>query len=451
MDDVIQVDDKWYVLASTRVDGRTRVLKHGETFALFDHYGDVQHIGLGEQGIYHEGTRYLSRYELNINKRRPLLLNSTVESDDSLMVVDLTTPDLYKGNKCIIAKGTVHIFRSRLLWNGVCYEHIRLFNYNDHSVSFDLGLEVDADYSDIFEVRGVKRDKRGEILPAQTTSQEICLAYKGLDGVSRQSRIRFDRSPDSISDRRAEFNITLNSREEQNFYITIICDGKSQHENILDYQTALKETGVAISRINQDSGNIFTSNEQFNDWINRSSADLHTLTTFTVYGAYPYAGVPWFSTAFGRDGIITALQYNWLYPEMAKGVLSFLAETQADKLDPTVDAQPGKILHETRQGEMAELGEIPFKQYYGTIDATPLFIMLAGAYYDRTGDRPFIESIWPNLERALEWINTYGDMDGDGYVEYARESDNGLLQQGWKDSDDSTVFFIGMVRWQLPR
>ncbi|RME41703.1 MAG: amylo-alpha-1,6-glucosidase, partial [Deltaproteobacteria bacterium] len=187
------------------------------------------------------------------------------------------------------------------------------------------------------------------------------------------------------------------------------------------------------------------SKGHLNEWINRSLDDLHMLLTETDQGLYPYAGVPWYSTAFGRDGLITALQTLWMEPAIAHGVLRYLAARQADSVDPETDAEPGKILHETRRGEMAALGEIPFGLYYGSVDATPLFLLLAGEYWKRTADEGLIRDIWPNLVRALEWIDRYGDSDGDGYLEYQRRSSRGLTQQGWKDSWDSVYDASGQL------
>ena len=438
MEEVIAIGGRWYVAAtSSRADDRTRVLKHGETFGVFDRHGDIQHIGIGEQGIYHEGTRFLSRFELSINERRPMLLNSTVKEDNTLLTVDLTTPDLYADGRLVLPKDTLHIFRRKLIWKGVQYEHIRLMNYGDRAVSIILDFQVEADYLDMFEVRGVRRERRGEALKPEYDDHELQLGYRGLDGVTRRTRIVFDAKPESIEHNRARFTLKLPPRGEQEMHVTVACECDDTTLPLLSHQQALANSDAAVVAAEETASDLYTSNEQFNDWINRASADLEMLVTQTPHGAYPYGGVPWYNTPFGRDGIITALQYLWLDPTLARGVLSFLAATQAKEEIPEQDAEPGKILHEARQGEMAALGEVPFARYYGSVDATPLFIVLAGAYYERTGDRPFIENIWPNLEQALTWIDRYGDRDGDGFVEYSRRSATGLVQQGWKDSDDS--------------
>ncbi|MDH5392482.1 MAG: amylo-alpha-1,6-glucosidase [Gammaproteobacteria bacterium] len=446
MDDAILIKKKWYVLAtSSRADDRTRVLKQGDTFGLFDRHGDVQHIGIGDQGLYHKGTRFLSRFELTINQNRPMLLNSTVKKDNSLMTVDMTTPDLYSSGKSDIHKGTLHIFRCKLLTEGVQHEHIRLQNFNGKEIHFNMEFEIAADYNDIFQVRGLSRKKSGSLLPVTCKDNVISLGYRGLDNISRHTNIHFNIAPEYCEGHMAKFPVSLQPHQKLDLYINISCEAGEEKPEILSYFEAMQKTDNFIEKYDALSADIFSSNEQFNDWVNRSAADLRMLTTLTELGAYPFAGVPWFSTAFGRDGIITALQYLWLYPEIAKGVLNFLAQNQATEHKPEADAEPGKILHETREGEMAELGEIPFKLYYGSIDSTPLFIILAGEYYDRTGDRVFIESIWTNIQQALMWIDTYGDRDGDGFVKYARESSDGLLQQGWKDSDDSIMHQDGSL------
>ena len=444
--DIVQIDDRWYVLAtSPRADDRTRVLKHDETFGLYDRYGDIQHLGLGEQGLYHQGTRFLSRLDLSINEQRPLLLNSTVKHDNSLLVVDLTTPDLYGDGGLIIRKSTLHVFRAKLLYAGVQYEHLRLVNYDRGRIDIRLEIHFGADFADIFEVRGVERSRRGRHLPAEHRERAIVFGYDGLDGLRRRTYIELERRPERIENGAVCYDLSLAPGEPQNMYVNIACQLGDERPAFLTYDDALHRLEMKVQRAAAAACDIFTSNEQFNDWLNRSVADLRMLTTHTPHGPYPYAGVPWYSTPFGRDGIITALQTLLLDPGLARGVLAFLAAQQAGAETPAQDAEPGKIVHEIRGGELAALGEVPFGRYYGTVDATPLFVMLAGAYYERTADRAFIQSLWPSIERALAWIDDYGDQDRDGFVEYARHSENGLVQQGWKDSEDSVFHADGTL------
>ena len=446
MDDIVQIDDRWYVLAtSSRADDRTRVLKHGDTFGLFDRYGDIQHLGIGEQGLYHHGTRFLSHFELRVNERRPLLLNSTVKEDNSLLVVDLTTPDMYKNDVLVVRKSTVHIFRSKLLTDGLHHEHVRVVNYGGDTVELRLSLHFGTDFSDIFEVRGVQRARRGKYLAPEHDADTLVFSYKGLDNVTRHTRIVSDPAPDHLESGELLYRLRLAPNEQRDLYLTVACEVGRARPQPLDYGIALQKVEADIAQQRRGTAIMHTSNEQFNDWINRSLADMRMLITRTEHGRYPYAGVPWYSTPFGRDGIITAMQMLWLDPELARGVLAFLAAHQASHENAAQDAEPGKIFHEIRGGEMAALGEVPFGCYYGSVDATPMFVMLAGAYYERTADLAFIETLWPSIERALAWIDDYGDVDGDGFIEYARHNPNGLVHQGWKDSDDSVFHADGTL------
>ncbi|HCY61942.1 MAG TPA: amylo-alpha-1,6-glucosidase [Oxalobacteraceae bacterium] len=448
MTNKIQLNEQWYILAtSSPADERRRVLKHNDTFGLFDRFGDIQPIGMGEEGIYHGDTRFLSHQELLIEGVRPMFLNSSVKDDSSLLIVELMNPDLHPEGNGPIGKGLLHIFRAKLLWNGACYEHVRVVNFGLDAVRATLSMEFGADFTDIFQVRGYQRSGNGTLLQPQEVNGELLLGYHGLDKVMRQTRIRFEPQPGRLSANRADFRLQLPPKGEVHVYATIYCEQGPQETLPARQDGTMPESDAYLEAYNCASESvgafrtsrcgIVTSNELVNQWIDRSASDLDMLTSTMPEGTYPYAGVPWYSTTFGRDGILTARQCLWIDPKMAKGVLAFLASTQADETDPERDAEPGKILHEARNGELAALDEVPFRRYYGTVDATPLFVGLAGAYYERTGDLEFIRSIWPNVLRALEWIDRYGDADGDGFVEYARKSEKGLQQQGWKDSHDS--------------
>lgn len=445
MDDIIKVEDQYYILAtSSRVDQRTRVLKHGDTFAVFDESGDIRPTGLGEQGLYHGGTRFLSRLELRLGPLRPLLLSSTVKRDNDLLVADLTNPDITERRNLVVPRGVLHLFRSTFLWNRASYERIRIWSYAEEPLSLSLVLSFDADFADIFEVRGMHRAARGQVLPQDVVNGAIVLAYRGLDDVLRRTRIESFPAAQEVSDRRMRFDVSLQPRGSAAFSVTVSCETGEATAPVA-FENAQEAAAAVPARRREEAAAVSSSSAPFAAWVDRSLADLHMMLTETPYGPYPFAGVPWYSTVFGRDGLVTALQLLWLEPQVARGVLGYLAATQARASNSEQDAEPGKIVHEMREGEMASLGEVPFGRYYGSVDSTPLFVILAGAYYERTGDRAFLDTLWPHIVAALDWIDHWGDRDGDGFVEYARRTPNGLVQQGWKDSQDSVFHADGRV------
>ena len=429
---------------TSRADNHTMVLKHGETFAVFDRSGDIQSLGRNEQGLYHAGTRFLSRQELRLENTRPLLLHAAIQAENALLTIDLTNPDIAVRAERFLPHDMLHILRSKFLWQGHCYERIEFRSFALEAVELTFSCQFAADFADVFEVRGTTRSRTGRLLPGVVEAGSIVLTYEGLDGRRRRTRIESVPPPNDISPTEMRFVIQLQPHQLVTCFLTISCE-LEQPSPRLTYDTALRESNSALQRLKNHACEISSSNPAFNEWLHRASADLYMMITQTPEGPYPYAGIPWFSTPFGRDGVITALELLWVQPEVARGVLAYLAATQALEVMPERDAEPGKILHEARQGEMATLGEVPFGRYYGSVDATPLFVLLAGEYYQRTGDRTFINTIWPSLELALAWMDTYGDVDGDGFVEYARQAVQGLANQGWKDSQDAVFHADGTL------
>ena len=413
-----------------------RALKHGDTFAVFGDNGDVAGGTLSPAGLYYRDMRHLSHFVVAIDGERPLLLSSNLQDDNTVLSVDLANPDLHRAGRMTLPRDTIHVRRTTFLWQGACYVRLALHNFDRQPHRIRLGLEFVADFRDLFEIRGSVRNRRGTLAIDRHDAATVAMRYRGLDGVVRTTRFDFTPAADMLTDDAAEFDVTLAPGGRTSIFLTIRCDADTVARPGAFFgamRAARRDRRAATSR----AAVIDSSNAVLNRILCRSVADLYMLLTDTPEGAYPYAGIPWFSTPFGRDGIITALELLWFDPAIAKGVLRFLAATQAQRVDREHAAQPGKILHEMRQGEMARLGEVPFGRYYGTVDATPLFVLLAGRYFARTDDRETIKTLWPHIDAALRWIDGDGDPDGDGFVEYAATPGKGLVNQGWKDSADA--------------
>jgi glycogen debranching enzyme len=421
-----------------------RSLKHDDTFIVLDSYGDIGASAGGPDGLFNADTRYLARLELVLDDVQPLLLGSNLRDDNSALTVDLTNPDVYRNGRLVMQKDVLHIVRTIFLWRGSCYQRIGLQNHGDRPVTFDLRLLFDNDFADIFEVRGEKRPRRGIGSSRLLGPANVMLDYQGLDGVSRSTALHFDPRPTRLTVNAATYHLDLAPQRTRSLFFAASCNKPAAFEPARFFRGLLAHRRE-MRRSTAGAASIETSNDIFNEVLCQSMADLNMLTTDTPQGRYPYAGIPWYSTTFGRDGIITALQMLWIDPRVARGVLQRLAFYQAKTIDPIADAEPGKILHEMRGGEMASLGEVPFAKYYGSVDATPLFVLLAGLYVERTGDIETLAELWPSIEAALRWINGAGDPDQDGFVEYRRASEKGLANQGWKDSYDAIFHADGRL------
>ncbi|MDD7972337.1 glycogen debranching N-terminal domain-containing protein [Roseinatronobacter alkalisoli] len=416
-------------------------LKDADCFLLAGTNGDIEGFA---DGFFHDDTRLLSCFVLRIGGRRPVLLGSAVSGDHVYFEVNLTNASVMLDASAPLAQGSIHVNRTRFVRSGRMFERIAITNYGLTPLELPLDFQIAADFRDIFEVRGMNRAARGRMLPIETGPDHVGFAYEGLDRQTRSLHLSVSQ-PITVAAEGREIRLVVQVPRgaRRVLYLEAGADrtepGRSRHrKNLAAAHRAMKTK-------RQRGATIQTSGPLFNDWLSRTRADIALLSSELDTGPYPFAGIPWFSTAFGRDGIITALATLWFDPDLARGVLRFLAGTQAHGYDEFSDAAPGKILHEIRGGEMAQLREVPFGRYYGGVDTTPLFVHLAVEYAQRTADDAFIDTLWPALRDAVSWIETTRAQDAHGLVSYARAHNTGLQNQGWKDSADAVFHADGSL------
>jgi glycogen debranching enzyme len=439
-----RISGDFYILASAMSSRRTpRVLAQGESFAVFENSGDIIESPVEALGFFYRDTRHLSRFEIGIAGEVPHFLNSYVSDDNTEVRANLTNPDLGGTHDArLLPRDLIEIRRSWVLEGTRLFQRIAIRNFAASTVKIEVDFAIGADFRDMFEVRGLTRKKRGETHAPRVRESSLEFRYTGLDHIERATLVTFSRKPTQLGESSATFMLSLKHDASMEVEIGIEArqDGPHPNGRIVvprNFGVALKRRRGEIDSVVGGFTRITTSNQIANSLITRSLGDLAALTTTNQRGDTIMAGIPWFATLFGRDSIITALSVLPFFPPLAAGVVRTLASLQGTEDNEPRDEQPGKIIHEMRACEMANTGEIPFGRYYGSVDSTPLFLWLIGRYVATTGDMTVAEELWPNVERALDWLGNHGDRDGDGYIEYQRLTPRGLANQGWKDSLDA--------------
>ncbi len=423
---------------SERTSATSLVLKGGDTFLVADTCGDFL-MSRQEMGLFSHGTRFLRTCNLYLEGCQLVPLSHQVAAMGDACHIDLTNVTFITENQDIVEQGAIHIDRFIELEQDALVQTFTVTNFHTTVVPFNLTLTIGADFRDLFEVRGVLRKQQGVYLPVEQESNGVILRYCGLDKIERTTHLQCHPSAHHVHADRIDWVLNL----QQGGSVEIRITAKISESGT---EKLVTESAMAVWR-NQQLPTTQTDDPFFNRLLMRGMQDLMMLSTMTPHGFYPYAGIPWYCCPFGRDGLITALEFLPWFPQVARGTLEFLAVHQGKKVEPFTSEEPGKILHEFRTGEMANCREIPYVPYYGTVDATQLFLMTLEAYIRWTNDVPFLEKLWPHAEAAARWLTDYGDQDGDTFIEYHTASEEGfekgLANQGWKDSWDSATYSDG--------
>lgn len=421
------------------------IIREGDIFLLMDRSGNIPVANDRGFGLYHADTRYLSGFDFYFHTSPPLVLLSTAELGFGSEHV-LTNPQLRTADGHVIPRGTISVRRQRVI-DGLLEETLQITNYHSEPASLELHVDLAADFADIFEVRGFQRERRGTQAPPVVTGQRVTYSYRGVDDLVRRTVVVFTPKPHLLTASSSVFKVSLQPRQTWTARVTVSL-GRAVHpsRNHGARRHAFQRAVASYDRWAVGCTRVFTDNEFFNKALERSLRDLRMLWDETEEDArFPAAGTPWYDALFGRDSLIMGLQTLAFRPQIARETLRTLASRQGKDLDSERDEEPGKILHELRQGELSRVGELPYRRYYGSIDSTPLFLLLIAEYYAWTGDRRLVRDLRPNLLAAIDWLGQYGDPDGDGYVDYAKYSEQGLVNQGWKDSADAIVHADGTL------
>lgn len=418
--------------------------KEGDMFLYTTPEGNLSG---GGTGLYFRDTRFLSLYSMELAGAPPVLLSSSAERA-SMSYIDCTNDNIMDGERIAVPQQTLNVRRTRVIADRL-FERVRIKNYNPFPVRVEVRLTLGADFADIFEVRGMSREKRGTLFKPRVDGTMVTLAYRGEDGAFRATRVNLGAEParhqidaGSVT---VWFDLELGAHYTRVLHLAIepvVDDERRPH---ISFESALHELRRSYEDWERSCTSIDTDNELFNRLLQRGVRDLRALLTETSDGKYLAAGIPWYVAPFGRDSLLTSHQILMVNPDPARDTLRMLARLQGREVDPWRDEEPGKILHEIRRGELAAASRIPHTPYYGSVDSTPLFLILLGTYHKWTADRGFLEEMLPHIDRALTWIDDYGDTDGDGFVEYQKQSPLGLENQGWKDSHDSVVHADGTL------
>ncbi len=451
------IDGEWYVLYSDIVPNiKKHTLKEHDAFVVLDQNAEISCQGESEQGYYFRDTRFLSGLEFSFADKKLIYLSSDIGNLGAEVRSIFTNPDM-EVSGIFLPRSSLYVKKSFALMDDDLWGNFHIENFSDKKIETFITICIKADFKDIFEVRGERRKKRGKNSMPSIHDKTIIFSYLGLDKITRKTFFTVSNEfqllnvtvEDSVATARIKIPVVLSPAGDRRNSVDITFRTSMEDKEITEsYSEVIAKRREKLLEYLKKITLIRSDNEKVNEVLSRAAKDLNLMITLVGDSPVVYAGIPWFSTIFGRDSIITAYQLLPWYPELTRGTLKVLSKYQGEKFDDFTEEEPGKILHELRRGEMANMREIPFIPYYGSVDSTPLFIILAWNYLFNSGDSEFIKDIWEHIIEAYRWITDKSHnplLSDEGFLYYVKRSPKGLSNQGWKDSWDSVFYKNGKL------